>query len=308
MFDSIVGEEAFSAALVRLLRAETWRIGWVISHGEPEYATTYSQGYAGLQNALRLEGFSIEPVVIDTKTIGKPVPEDIKILMIVAPQFDFSMDECTALMEWVDRGGRLFVSLPASGDAGLSPLFDRWGIGLGDQPFLPKRTGAGGAGLTNLFSQSHMITRGFDSGVMATFVAPRALWALPKDKFTATSLVQMEQVSNPSEGALSVLLSVERDGHLAEDLIPTSGRIVIAGESTFFTNAYTMSRASINNALMINVMCWLADVPRSTAYASTSVLSVGQDNQEWFRDLISLAVIFPICFVFCVWILFRRHQ
>jgi hypothetical protein len=118
----------------------------------------------------------------------------------------------------------------------------------------------------------------------------------------------MEQVSNPSEGALSVLLSVERDGHLAEDLIPTSGRIVIAGESTFFTNAYTMSRASINNALMINVMCWLADVPRSTAYASTSVLSVGQDNQEWFRDLISLAVVFPICFVFCVWILFRRHR
>jgi hypothetical protein len=45
-----------------------------------------------------------------------------------------------------------------------------------------------------------MITRGFDSGVMATFVAPRALWALPKDKYTATSLVQMEQVSNPSEG------------------------------------------------------------------------------------------------------------
>lgn len=305
-FDPIAAEEAFTAAILRLSRAEELRVGWVVNHGEPDFKKVDLAGYSGLQSALQLEGFSLQPVVIDTTTIGKALPEDISILMVVAPHYAFSNEECTALTEWVERGGRLFFALPASGEGGLTPLLDRWGIGVGSQPLTPSRTVTGGAGLTDIFSPDHDITCDFSTGVTTTFVAPRALQLTPAENVTSHSLVEMAQSTQVLP--TPIMVAAERGGDLAADLVPTLGRIVVVGESNFFTNRYMLNRATANRDLFMNTMRWLADVPGSNAHGASNVLRIGQDSNQWFNDTLVLVLCFPIVFVFFASLIFRRHR
>lgn len=309
-FDPIAAEEAFAAAIMRLFHAEEVRVGWVVNHGEPDFMSSDRSGYSGLNNVLRLEGFSLEPIVLDTSVVGGAVPKDIQVLMIVAPYYTFSMDECIALMEWVERGGRLFIALPAQGDGGLSPLLERWGIQMSAQSISPSRTVAGGAGLTDIFSSNHEITQDFLKGVTMTFVAPRSVLISPAENVSSEVLVEMSHRSSNQSSSLAapIMVAAERGGTVAEDLIPTLGRVVVVGDAGFFTNNYTLNRATANRDLLVNTMRWLADVSGNNSDGAANVLSIGQDSREWFKDFLLLVICFPICFVIFARFIFRRHR
>ncbi|MDO5462937.1 MAG: Gldg family protein [bacterium] len=307
-FDPIAAEEAITAAIARLFRAEEIRVGWVVNHGEPDFSSVDRSGYSGIENALQLEGFTLEPIIIDSTIVGQAVPEDIRILMVVDPHYAYSMDECIALMEWVERGGRLFVALPTQGDCGLSPLLERWGIGVSTQSISPLRTVSGGAGLTDIFSSTHKITQNFLPGVTMTFVAPRSVLLSPAETVSSEVLVEMKQAQSQGQLTLPIMVAAERGGDVAADIVPTLGRVVVVGDATFFTNAYTLNRATANRDLLINTMRWLADVSENNADGASNVLSIGQDSQQWLKDFLLLAVVFPTCFVIFAWLIFRRHR
>lgn len=308
-FDPNIAEEAFATAIMRLFRAEI-RVGWLINHKEPDFESVDVEGYSQFKNALRREGFSLEPIVLDTSVRGKEIPSEIGVLMVVAPLYELSQEEQMALYEWVQRGGRLFCSLPANGDGGLRSLLEHWGVQVGTAPINPTRMSTGGVGLTDIFSTTHEITRLFSANVTATFVAPYPLYLSQKEGMKSTTLVDMmNQQSLVTKEQQSIMAAVELGERLGDDLGIRPGRVVVVGGSSFFSNRFTKNHATANQDLIVNAVRWLAGVSGNTAYgAPTNRLSIGQDNREWFRDSIVLIFVFPSCFVLLAWLLFRRHS
>lgn len=62
---------------------------------------------------LRMNDYQLEELDIASKlnSVEATIPEDCKALLIEAPESDLSEDEITALEEYMDDGGKIFVSI-----------------------------------------------------------------------------------------------------------------------------------------------------------------------------------------------------
>lgn len=312
-YDPAEAESAVTAAIARLSRAAGTEIGWLTGHGEPDFADTNPlSGFSGLRRALENEGCTLRAVTLDPAAENGGLPTGIGTLMIVSPRYPVTSAERAFLLDWLDRGGRLFCALPAAGDGGLGPLLERWGVRFGQWPRTPARRAEGDAGFTDSLNGTHPITRELAGKVRLTFGAPRALVPEAPRGVTVVPLVSLETLPMPGGPAtnqtVAVMVAAERGGRVGADLAFRPGRIVAAGEATFAENRYVLNHASANRDVAVNAIRWLAGLAGSGAQTGAGVLRIGQDARAWRLDLLTAALGVPLALCLLVWLLTRRRE
>jgi hypothetical protein len=98
-------------------------------HGErgevpPRPGEQAPQSIADLKDFLRAQNMEVRLLGL-AEGLGKEVPPDAALVMIPGPMKEFLPEEATALREYVDRGGKLWIALEPEGpthDALLAPL------------------------------------------------------------------------------------------------------------------------------------------------------------------------------------------
>lgn len=313
-YDPAEAEGALVAALARLSRIDGVTVGWLTGHGEQSLAGTDPiAGFSGLRRTLENEGFRIRELALDAAAPDAAVPADLGALVVMGPRYPVTAPERALLADWLERGGRLFLALPPSGDAGLGALLERWGIQAGTFPRRPIRGTEGGAGLTKALSAEHPVTRELAGLAQLTFVAPRALATAEVPRGVAvTPLVRMEAWASADAAArtnetVAVMLAAERGGTAGSDLAFRPGRLIVAGETAFAENRYVLNHATANRDLLSNAMRWLTGLSGSGARGGAGVLRVGQDRRAWRTDFLVVALGVPFLLCAFLWMLNRRR-
>lgn len=308
-FHLLEAEQSIAAGIHRMARGSI-KVGWLTGHNEPSFQNTdLLSGLSGFARILQNQGLVIEPVTLDPNNSRHPIPEDIRILFLIAPEYPLTRDETAILHDWVNNGGRLFCTLPAKDDGGIAPLVERWGIEIGLRPILPERIDGNGAGLTRLLSKTHPITQEFNASVMMTFVAPRPLFLTPPHQIKLDTLVQMpNEATTDQQVSPTIMAAIEQSATMGEDLTLRTGRAIVCGDSHFIENRYLMRYATANRDLVVNAVSWLAGTVTDGQQNLSNILRVGQDAKHWRRDFLLLAGLFPLVFIACIWLLFRRRS
>lgn len=311
-YDPAEADGAITAALARLTRSEGVEVGWLTGHGEPAFdGTDPLTGFSGLRRALENEGCRLRPLALDASAPDGGIPEDLGALLIVSPRYPVTSAERAVLIDWLDQGGRLFCALPPSGDAGLGPLLARWGIRVGDAPRVPARRGEGDAGLTDLLSAKHPVTRELAAAdARVTFCAPRALWVEPIRGVAATVLAELDALppDGADEGPVGVMVAAERGSRVDADLAFRPGRVIAVGEAAFAANRLVLDHASPNRDLAVNAVRWLTGLSGSGARSGAGVLRVGQDARAWRLDFLLAALGVPLALCLVLWLVTRRRE
>lgn len=314
-YDPAEAEGALVAALARLSRADGVTVGWLMGHGEQNLTGTDPiTGFSGLRRTLENEGFRIRELTLDAAAPEATIPADLGALVVMGPRYPITAPERALLADWLERGGRLFLALPPSGDAGLGPLLERWGIRAGTFPRRPTRSTDGGAGLTKSLSVGHPVTRELAGLAQLSFVAPRALVAAEVPRgVTVTPLVQMEAWSSTDSVArtnetVTVMLAAERGGAAGSDLAFRPGRLIVTGETLFAENRYVLNHATANRDLLSNAVRWLMGLSGSGARGGAGVLRIGQDRRAWRTDFLVVALGVPFLLCAFLWMFNRRRS
>ncbi len=313
-YASAEAEGAVIAALARLSREDGVTIGWLTGHGELGLNDTDPQtGFSGLRRLLENEGFQLREFTLDVATPDKAIPESLGALIVMGPRYPITASERALLSDWLDRGGRLFLALPPSGELGLGPLLERWGIRVGSTPRRPVRQTERGMGLTRELSADHAITRELEAGqAQLAFVAPYALIPTEQPRgITVTPLVQLEaeplnDASRMHEMA-TVMMAAERGVAAGSDLAFRPGRLLVLGETAFAGNRYVLNYASANRDVLSNAVRWLTGLSGSGAHSGAGVLRVGQDRRAWRLDFLIVTLGVPFAFCAVLWLLNRRR-
>ena len=115
------GESKITSAIVSLSSGQSSKIGMTLGHGEnmPDK----------FQSLLTTNGYEIGGLVLN-----KEVPEEIKTLLILAPQSDFSEAETAMLDKFMARGGALavFVDPAATKLTNLEAFLADWQVVFND--------------------------------------------------------------------------------------------------------------------------------------------------------------------------------
>jgi len=100
-----IGEQALRSAIGRVLSKEQRTLYLLTGHGE-------SHGRLLVERA-ELRGMGVQN--LDLITDGPAVPEDASLVWVDAPRVPFSLGEEQAIEAYLERGGRLYVSLEPGG-------------------------------------------------------------------------------------------------------------------------------------------------------------------------------------------------
>lgn len=121
------GEQAVTAALVRLTQSRPRAVYFLAGHGERDLGGDYRE----VRRALESEGYQVRTLNLLTE---RQVPVDADLLVIAGPRRDLTNQEKAALLAWVRQGKHLFAlvdPLPAGTRlANLEEVLRVWGVSL----------------------------------------------------------------------------------------------------------------------------------------------------------------------------------
>jgi hypothetical protein len=264
IYEALYRMQSIDAGVVAILRGE----------GEGDPQLTSEAGYSGLASMLVTEGYEVRSLV--TMAL-RDVPDDVDVLVAIAPERRIEPGPLAAIQRFLRRGGGLVALLEPGAESGLEALLAEWGLQSPDavlvDPAHGESQGAEAAGLCPLAHvyPTHPVTRGLDRNRMTFFCGARS-FVLRKpeveDELTAVVL------SSP-RGWLTTDLSVlerrggnvERHGE-REDYQPIAvaaryerdgveTRIFAVGDADFASNRYL--RTLYNLDLAMNGVHWTAE-------------------------------------------------
>ena len=109
------GEQAMTSALLELTEDKQSKVYVLAGHGEPELsAVPVSEAAPGPDSIKALTTYiGRQNVKLETLKLAdvEKVPDDARLLVIIAPKYDLSEREMKLLREYWDKKGRLFISL-----------------------------------------------------------------------------------------------------------------------------------------------------------------------------------------------------
>src|SRR5437762_4441789 len=98
------GEQAITSAMIDLVEGKKKTIGYVLGHKEPPL--TESSAISVLKTFIENENIQFKELnLLDLDAI----PEDVKTVMIIGPQYDFSDREMKLLRNFWDKQGRMLL-------------------------------------------------------------------------------------------------------------------------------------------------------------------------------------------------------
>ena len=128
-------EQELTNALIKAVEGEEQTVYFVQGHGERDPNSSERDGYGSIREALRLDNFGVETVVL--AQTGE-VPQDANALVIAGPTTDFLPGETDLLDSYLEQGGKILLMLDPPELEGESPkenlegLAENWGIEIGN--------------------------------------------------------------------------------------------------------------------------------------------------------------------------------
>ncbi len=285
-------------ALLKLLRRK--KIAYIsIGHGELNDPDSSGTGFVnpGLkaEAAKQLIG-ALNYQVKNFDGLGKPIPDDADILVVLAPQRALIDEELTAIDDYLARGGSLLLSLDPEREASLGILEGRLGIHFNpttiadEKDFMPQRRNRSDHRLilTNQFSSHASITslsRGsarsgmlfFNSGSFddapftnkATDGTNKATGGKPKRTYVIRSMTSAFRDLNKNfvfdkdgekKNRYNLVAAIEdsdaKPAKPKEGLAPKGMRAIVAADGELFADAILL-RVPKASSLLADSIKWL---------------------------------------------------
>ncbi|MFA6110318.1 MAG: DUF4350 domain-containing protein [Candidatus Latescibacterota bacterium] len=272
-------EGALSNAIRRALRSGDQQVWFVGGHGEANLDQVDGAGFSILKGRLREQNLEIG----SGQSLAAGVPEEVALVVAVAPKTPFSPAEVEALRRHLQRGGSLLLLLDPGGRTGLEGFLAEQGVTLG-QDFVVDLSGLGqllGADVSVpvvLQYGDHPATERLARGTMSFFPMARSVSPVSGAKGEVKSLALTHRSSwgetdlGPLSGAgggkvdfdpavdlrgpvsLAVAAKVDADTGSGP---PAKARLVVFGDSDFASNQYFGQQA--NGELLMGAVNWLSE-------------------------------------------------
>src|SRR5213082_1747284 len=122
------GEQAITSAMIDLVEGKKKTLGYVLGHKEPPL--TESSAISVLKTFIENENIQFKELnLLDVDAI----PEDVRTVMIIGPQYDFSDREMRLLRTFWDKQGRILLLLdPAAKTPKLDAFVSELGVKVND--------------------------------------------------------------------------------------------------------------------------------------------------------------------------------
>ena len=288
---TLLNEQSFTSALLRLARTKNQMLMYVDGHGERKLDGAANHDLGDFGKKLKQNGFQLSSLNL---ALAQDVPGNGSILVITQPQIKLLPGEVDKILRYVDSGGNLLWLLDAEPLQGLERLAAKLGIlltpGIITDPDAQKMNAPDYWTLGASYPP-HPITSNFnlitafpyarslgreDSSEQADSEAKNitARWqrstlveAASNGWASRTSNIHKKSKFDKNRditGPFSLAITLQRTLNTREQ------RIVVVGSGSFLANAYSGNGGNID--LGINMVNWLAHEehliatqPRATA-------------------------------------------
>jgi hypothetical protein len=123
------GEDAITSALIRLREGRKSKVAFTTGHGEPASSDLNPAGQGVGVWRSRLSSVGCE--VIELNLIKDQIPDDLTLLIIVAPKSPFKPDELARLSLYTDHGGPVLALIGSVEPTGLEPFLKSFNLEIG---------------------------------------------------------------------------------------------------------------------------------------------------------------------------------
>ena len=286
-------EQELTNALIKAVEGEARTVYFTQGHGERDPNNEDRNGYSAVREALRLDNFGIETVVIAQTG---DIPEDASAVIVSGPSTDFLAAEADVLRSYLEEGGKVLLMLDPSEveDAIPQPnlvgLVTEWGAEVGndvvvDASGMGQLLGTDASVPVAASYPPHAITENFN--VLTAFPLARSIrpvaggtdgripeilietgprsWAEVNLAELATGEVQLNEDAGDISGPVPIAVTVSQpiaDNEVPPnddsdgDATPTESRFVVFGDSDFASNGVIGIQG--NRDLVLNAINWLA--------------------------------------------------
>src|SRR6266481_3167346 len=265
------GEQAITGAMIDLVEGKKKTLGYVLGHKEPPL--TEGSAISVLKTFIENENIQFKELnLLDLDAI----PEDVKTVMIIGPQYDFSDREMKVLRNFWDKQGRILLLLdPAAKTPKLDAFVNELGIKMNDDRLMVfLRTGIQELALTRdvqaRFLGDSPITKRL-ADVRTLFLGGTSSLTLEPDRVHAANirlepLIQAEKgyfaetdyntddqaklqadAKQSSNVPLTIGAAVEKGGSADQRVQVNSSRLVVVSNATFVQdNAITQDQQGLD--------------------------------------------------------------
>src|SRR5881397_1992325 len=265
------GEQAITSAMIDLVEGKKKTLGYITGHKEPPLSEATSP-ISVLKTFIENENIKFQELnLLDLDAI----PADVKAVMIVGPQYDFSDREMKLLRDFWDKQGRILLLLdPGAKTSKLDAFLNELGVKVNDDRLMVfLRTGIQEMALIRDV-QAHFlggspITKRL-ADVRALFFGGTSSLTLEPDRVRAANiriqpLIQAEkgyfaekdyntddqakfQTDAKKAGASPTIgASIEKGGSADERVQVNSSRLVVVSNATFVQdNAVTQDQQALD--------------------------------------------------------------
>ena len=266
------GEQVITSAMIDLVEGKKKTLGYVTGHKEPALTESTSP-ITVLKTFIENENIKFEELnLLDLPAI----PADVKAVMIVGPQYDFSDREMKLLRDFWDKQGRILLLLdPAAKTPKLRGFLNEIGVKANDDRLMVfLRTGIEELALTRdvqaRFLGDSPVTKRL-ADVQALFLGGTSSLTLEPDRVRAANirvepLIQAEKgyfaetdyntdnqvklqtdAKQNSNTALTIGAAVEKGGSADQRVQMNSPRLVVVSNATFVQdNAITQDQQGLD--------------------------------------------------------------
>ena len=274
------GEQAITSAMIDLVEGKKKTLGYVLGHKEP--ALTEGSAISVLKTFIENENIQFKELnLLDLDAI----PEDVKTVMIIGPQYDFSDREMKLLRNFWDKQGRILLLLdPAAKTPKLGAFVSELGVKVNDDRLMVfLRTGIQELALTRdvqaRFPGDSPITRRL-ADVRALFLGGTSSLTLEPDRARVANiriepLIQAEKgyfaetdyntdnqaklqadAKRDDNTQITIGAAIEKGGSADERVQLNSSRLVVVSNATFVQdNAITQDQQGLD--FMSGSVNWL---------------------------------------------------
>src|SRR6266540_5062160 len=265
------GEQAITSAMIDLVEGKKKTLGYVLGHKEPPL--TEGSAISILKTFIENENIQFKELnLLDLDAI----PEDVKTVMIIGPQYDLSDREMKVLRNFWDKQGRILLLLdPTAKTPKVDGFVNELGVKVNDDRLMVfLRTGIQELALTRdvqarFLSDSPITKRLAD--VRALFLGGTSSLALEPDRVRAANirlepLIQAEKgyfaetdyntddqvklqadAKQNSNVPLTIGAAVEKGGSADQRVQMNSPRLVVVSNATFVQdNAITQDQQALD--------------------------------------------------------------
>jgi hypothetical protein len=265
------GEQAITSAMIDLVEGKKKTLGYVLGHKEPPLSE--GSTISVLKTFIENENIQFKELnLLDSDAI----PEDVKTVMIIGPQYDFSDREMKLLRTFWDKQGRILLLLdPAAKTPKLHAFVNELGVKVNDDRLMVfLRTGIQELALTRDV-QAHFLG---DSPITKRLADVRALFLGGTSSITLepdrvrTANVHLEPLIQAEKGyfaetdyntddqaklqadakrdtntSLTLGAAIEKGGSADERVQVNSSRLVVVSNATFVQdNAITQDQQGLD--------------------------------------------------------------